>query len=162
MSFWDALTESLAQDQELAQLDRKECEAVIDAMTLVVFADGQETFLEKQELEQLLYKLPWAFNDVEAIKAYRQKSAACMKEAAQRGEEGFSEAASGIASRLEGVAQRKRAFRMAATLTFADADAHKEERRALMELASAFEIPDSVARLLISEIREKEFGHELT
>ena len=152
MGLFKDIADTLIKDEDLASLSRSECEAIIDAMTLLVYADGEETFLERQELEHLLHELPWALKDAQAVDVYLSKSSACMREAVERGDEGFDEAARGIADRLNDLATRKRAFKMAATIAYADWDTDDHEHHALHALAEAFEIPEPFARAMISDI----------
>jgi len=152
MGFWSDIAEQLGSDEVLKQLDRAQCEAIIDMLTLLVFADGEETFLEKTELEHLLHELPWALSNAAEVDAYRAESSARSKEAAAKGKEGLEAAAAQIASRLEGVDLRKKALKMAAQIAYADWDADHHEHLALHVVADAFEIPAPFAKAIVQDI----------
>ena len=151
MAFWVDIADTLQRDELLQDLSREQSEAIVDALHLLVYADGQESVLERAELEQLLYELPWALSEGDQLKAYMEKSAACLKQACTRGTDGLSQAAAGIAERLEGLKLRKRALQMAATVAYADWHAGDPERQALFALAEAFEIPRPFASAIIAD-----------
>ena len=162
MALWKEIAESInKRDDLLKTLTRQECEAIIDALNLLVYADGTESVLERAELEQLLHELPWVMAEGEAAREYLKKSALCLSEATAKGEASIDEAAQGIAARLQGVKIRKRTLKMAAAIAHVDWHATDIERFALTALASAFEIPAPFAEAIIEEI-EKDATHTIS
>lgn len=158
MSFWREIADKLGKDELLKTLNQSQCEAIIDALNLLVYADGEESLLERAELEHLLHDLPWVLSEGDKVASYRAESATRHKQAAARGKQGLLEAAQEIAARLEGVKLRKKALKMAAAVAYADWNAGKHEHDALLALARAFEIPDPFARAMIADIEAENTG----
>lgn len=147
MGFWKNVADTLHTDEVLRGLDRAQSEALIDALTLVLYADDEATFLELNELEHLLHELPWALQDHAEVDAYTERSAEAA--AALSSREGFRQRAADIAGRLGGDAARERALLMSAALVFADWDASPEEQQVIFELAEAFGIDEARAREIL-------------
>lgn len=155
MALWKELAKSITRNDELLEsLSRQECEAIIDALNLLVYADGNESVLERAELEHLLHTIPWVMAEGDLARDYLQKSASCLSEATARGEASIRQAAQGIADRIQGVKLRKRTLKMAAAIAHVDWHATEVERFALTALAEAFEIPAPFAEAIIEEIEK--------
>lgn len=150
MGFWKNVADTLHTDEVLRGLDRGQSEALIDTLTLVLYADDEATFLELNELEHLLHELPWALQDHAEVDAYAEQSAEVASALSSR--EGFRQRAADIAARLGDDAAREKALFMAAALIFADWDASPEEQQVLAELAEAFGISEARTQ----EILERE------
>lgn len=158
MGFWKDIADELSSDETLGSLNREQCEAIIDAMTLLVYADGEETFLERTELDHLLHELPWALSNAAEVDEYRARSAASAKVAAAL-PASLEDAAAGVAERLgPNMDVRKKALKMAATVAYADWDADQHEYDALMVLADAFGIPAPFANAIIEDIEDHTTG----
>ena len=147
MGFWKNVADTLHTDEVLRGLDRGQSEALIDTLTLVLYADDEATFLELNELEHLLHELPWALQDHAEVDAYAQRSAEVASALSSR--EGFRQRAADIAARLGSDAAREKALFMAAALVFADWDASPEEQQVIFELAEAFGIGEARAREIL-------------
>lgn len=155
MALWKEIADSINKhDEQLKSLTRQECEAIIDALNLLVYADGTESVLERAELENLLHDLPWVMAEGDLAREYLQKSALCLSEATAKGKEAMARSAEGIAARLQGVKIRKRTLKMAAAIAHVDWHATDLERFALTSLAKAFEIPAPFAEAIIEEIEQ--------
>ena len=152
MGFFKEIADSLIKDNSLRELSVKQCEAIIDAMTLVAYADGEETFLERQELEHLLHELPWTLRDAGTVDAYRAASAERMEAVVGRGESEVRMAASDIGFRLETLEAKKQAYKMAIAVAYADWDADHQEHKALHLLAEALEIPQPFAGAMMRDV----------
>ena len=151
MGFFKDIADLMVKDDSLRDLDRTQCEAIIDAMVLLAYADGEETVLERAEVDHLLHELPWALHEGHAAEKYKAKRDAEMKAAVESGELDAHAYAKEIASRLDGVELRKKALRMAAAVAYVNWEAGDPEHDALMVLADAFDIPAPFARAMIMD-----------
>ncbi len=159
MAFWRDIADKLGKKDDLLQsLDQSQCEAIIDALNLLVYADGQETVLERAELEHMLHELPWALSDGKKAAEYLATSAREIKEASAHGKEGLARVAADIATRLKGAKLRKRTLKMAAAVAYADWNAGDLEHFALLTLAEAFEIPRPFAEAIITDMENDAHG----
>lgn len=150
MGFWSEIADSLRQDEVLAGLTAAQCEAVIDALLLIIYADDEASFLELNELEHLLHELPWALKNAAEVDAYTEASASKIsdfKDDAAR--EAF---AASLSERLGDIEVRKRTFKMAASLAYANWDASKQEHHVLMLLARGLEIPAPFAQAMVEDV----------
>jgi uncharacterized tellurite resistance protein B-like protein len=159
MAFWRDIADKLGnKDDLLGSLDQSQCEAIIDALNLLVYADGQETVLERAELEHLIHELPWALSEGKKASAYLEQSAHKIKRASERGEQGLGEIAVEVADRIKGVKLRKRTLKMAAAVAYSDWHAGPLEHFALLTLAEAFEIPKPFAQAIITDMENDAHG----
>ena len=53
---WKKLTDQLRTDDALAHIDAAGVEAVVDVLTLTLYADHDVGFMEKMELDHLLHE----------------------------------------------------------------------------------------------------------
>lgn len=150
MGFWSEIADSLKQDEVLAGLEAAQCEAVIDALLLIIYADDEASFLELNELEHLLHELPWALKNAAEVDAYTEASAA--KISAIKGDDAREAFAASLAARLGEMEVRKRTFKMAASLAYANWDASKQEHLVLMILARGLEIPAPFAQAMVEDV----------
>ncbi len=158
MTFWKDIAEHITKDDLLKNLTQQECEAVIDALNLLVYADGQETVLERAELENLIHDLPWVISEGNKADAYLKESALLSLGISQNGKSFVKERAFDIATRLQGAKLRKRTLKMAAAVAYADWNAGEQERFTLLTLAEAFEIPAPFAHAIIADIENESRG----
>ena len=156
MSLWQELAAHLKADSALAALDRGQCEAIIDALAWVIYADQEASFLEKTELEHLVAQLPWALADAHAAEEYARQALSLAQEIA-RDEDARARLAADIAARLGDAQARKQAYKMAAHIAHANWDADLDERRALAALADALQIPTPFAEAILEDVAR---GHD--
>lgn len=154
MGFFKDIADLMVKDDSLRDLDRSQCEAIIDAMVFLAYADGEETVLERAELDHLLHELPWALHEGHAAEDYKAERAAAIKASIDAGEFNARDVANSIAERLEGTDLRKKALKMAAAVAYANWDAGEHEDAALMLLADAFDIPAPFARAMILDTED--------
>jgi len=150
MGFWSEIADSLRQDEVLAGLTAAQCEAVIDALLLIIYADEEASFLELNELEHLLHELPWALKNAAEVDAYTEASAA--KLSALKTDAARESFAASLCARLGDIEVRKRTFKMAASLAYANWDASKQEHHVLMILANGLEIPAPFAQAMVEDV----------
>ena len=127
MGFFKDIADLMIKDDSLRDLDRSQCEAIIDAMVLLAYADGEETVLERAEVDHLLHELPWALHEGHAAEKYKAERDAEMKAAVEAGALDARAYAEDIAKRLEGAELRKKALRMASAIAYANWDAGDHE-----------------------------------
>ena len=127
MGFFKDIADLMVKDDSLRDLDRSQCEAIIDAMVFLAYADGEETVLERAELDHLLHELPWALHEGHAAEDYKAERAAAIKASIDAGEFNARDVANSIAERLEGTDLRKKALKMAAAVAYANWDAGEHE-----------------------------------
>lgn len=138
MALWEAMAKAFNKDTTLKDLSSEGAEAVIDALVLVLYADGKASFLEKTELEHLLHEMPWTHGKDDEIDAYTEASAARVEALHSRAE--FDAFVETIAARLEGTDIREKAYELAARLAHADWQINKGERDALDALSDGLGI----------------------
>lgn len=155
MGFFKDIADLMIKDDSLRDLDRSQCEAIIDAMVLLAYADGEETVLERAEVDHLLHELPWALHEGHAAEKYKAERDAEMKAAVEAGALDARAYAEEIAKRLEGAELRKKALRMASAIAYANWDAGDHEFDMLMVLADALDIPAPIARAMIMDSEEQ-------
>lgn len=158
MGMWSEIASQMGRDEVLRGLDRAQCEALIDALNLVAYADGQETLLERAELDMLIHELPLAQQSPDSVEGYRAESAKRMIDLARQGAHGLEEAAEQIGQRLEGLKLRKKALKMAAAVAYADFHAGDSEHATLAALARALGIPAPFAEEIIQEVKGESLG----
>ncbi len=133
MALWQAMAKAFNKDTTLHDLTATQCEAVIDALTLILYADGKASFLETTELEHLLHEMPWTHNNA-AVDAYTEASA--ERVAALSGADAIDAFSASIAARLPAEADvREKAYELAARLAHADWQVRAGERTMLDSLS---------------------------
>ena len=143
MSEWQAITAKIKRDDALRELDAAGCEAIIDALALVMYADDEASFLELSELELLLHALPWALSAPGEVERYTEQAvrrAQSLRSASARHAQ-----VSDIAARLPSPHARKQTLMMAAAMAQANFHTSVAERALLMALADAFVLPRPIA-----------------
>lgn len=154
MGFWSQIADNLKTDEVLATFGRAQCEALVDALLLMVLADGEASFLELQELEHMLHELPWALKNAQRIDDYTEHAArqiAALTTEAQK-----LTVAQEVGARLGTTESKKRVFKMAAKLAYANWDASSEEHHALMLLANGFHIPEPFAQAILEDVHAEQ------
>ena len=58
MHAWTGFADTYGTDDALESLDAEQIRAVIDALLLVMYADGKATTMEQVELDDLMLELP--------------------------------------------------------------------------------------------------------
>lgn len=149
MSEWQAITAKIKREDALRELDHAGCEAIIDALALVMYADDEASFLELSELELLLHALPWALSAPGEVERYTEQ--AVRRAQSLQGAQARHAQVSDIADRLRSARARKQTLAMAAAMAQANFHTSVAERALLMALADAFELPRPIASAILSD-----------
>ena len=80
MGFWSDIADTFKNDEVLTDLDAAQSKALIDVLTLIIYADDEASFLELTELELLLHELPWSLTNAAEVDAYTEASVADAKQ----------------------------------------------------------------------------------
>ena len=96
------------------------------------------SFLERTELEHLLYEMPWAKDKSDDVSSYIE---AAVERARAKDRDAYLQTVmDDTAKTITNVEAREKIYEMAATLAFADLDLHATERKALSTIAASLEI----------------------
>lgn len=139
MSFFSEIADKLVHDAHLESLSAAQCEAVIDVLALTLYADDEANVLERAEFEQLLHRLPLAFDDHTLLDA--KAGAAILRAESITDDAGRLEALAGISRVLTDAGVRRRVLKMCAQLAFADFEANPAEHRIITMIGESFEVP---------------------
>lgn len=138
MALWEAMAKAFNKDTTFADISQAKVEAVIDALVLVLYADGKASFMETTELEQMLHEMPWTHGRHAEVDAYTK--AVTQRVKAVHDDEELENFVAHIAARLDQSAEREKAYEMASRMAHADWQIHPGERATLAELAAGLEI----------------------
>lgn len=141
MSAWQQLADELSTDAILRGIDEAQGHLIIDILTSIVHADDRVSFLERTELEHLLFEMPWTHGKQSEVDTY-------IEEAVERASgdggtdraERFGALAKDAAGAFGETRLREKVFQMAATIASADLHIHETEQAMLDVLAAAFEL----------------------
>ena len=149
MSTWRTLADEMGTDDALTNMNDTQITAVIDGLSLIMYADEKVTMLERHEFEDLLCSLPWMDKKHDMVESYLEKALDQAKGATDS--KVFDEIARHAAAEIADQAARLKVFAMAAAMAYADLRLDARESEALKHLAEAFEISDGDAQRILAD-----------
>lgn len=150
MALWKTMAKAFNKDTTFEDLSQTKGEAVIDALVLVLYADGKASFMETTELEHMLHEMPWTHGRHDEVDAYTKAVMQRVK-TVQRGEE-LERFVAHIAARLDQSAEREKAYEMASRMAHADWQIHPGERATLAGLAAGLSISAARAQAIDARV----------
>jgi uncharacterized tellurite resistance protein B-like protein len=146
---WQELTDTLSTDDALTHLTPAQTDAFVTVLVVVMHADGRVGTLERESFRDQLDQLPF-YRDKHVTA--EQIEAAIEAASAAHGEAGFKRIIDTVAVNLDDAHLREVAFRMAATLAYADLNLHASESAVLGWLAAAFNLAPEALEAIYAEL----------
>ena len=146
---WQQLTDSLSTEAHLKDLTPEAVDGIVTLLAVVMYADQRATILEREEFRDLVDRLPF-YDDKHAT--VRSLEDIVSTAGAAHGEAGFRKMIDSVAGVITEPALRKTAFKMAATMAYADLDLQAQESAALGWMAAAFNLDQSFVDETYAEV----------
>ena len=127
-------------DELLAELDQEQCEALVDAIAIAVYADFDASEDEELEAKLLLNDLPLAWENAEAAEHYLDQA---MRRASRLPDHELKDAIVDVADRIPAEAWPK-VYEFVAAVVYADQDRNLDEDVVLRTFQTVLGLDDDV------------------
>ncbi|MFB6262251.1 MAG: hypothetical protein ABEL76_01310 [Bradymonadaceae bacterium] len=151
MGLFDTVRKAIA-GKKYDNVDQSQSEALIDALTFTMVAEGKVPEVEREELKNTLDEIEWT-GSVD-IDSYVEQSLEKAR-SAESGEEGQKAFLNDVADRLDDETLEEEAYFLAARIAGIDKEVDTDETDVLRTMVEVFDIPRKRLKAITRELRQQ-------